>query len=267
MTSDSSKPLAGRIALVTGATRGIGEAVALGLAKAGAHVIAVGRTQGALEALDDAILQATGERATLVPLDLREPDGLDHLGAAIHQRWGKLDILVGAAGVLGPLTPVSHLEPKGWDMIVSTNLTANWRLIRAMDPLLRASDAGRAVFFSSSVAKTRPAFWGAYAATKAFVLALGEALHDEFRPHGVVVTTLCPGHTATGFDAAAGATITPLLRLLTMKPRPVAESGIGALLRGKATVIAGLPNRMAAFSNRLTSRAMQRATLRRIMGS
>jgi NAD(P)-dependent dehydrogenase (short-subunit alcohol dehydrogenase family) len=105
MTSDSYKPLAGRIALVTGASRGIGEAVALGLAKAGAHVIATARTQGALEALDDAILTATGEHATLVPLDLREPDGLDHLGAAIHQRWGKLDILVGAAGPAGPPHP------------------------------------------------------------------------------------------------------------------------------------------------------------------
>lgn len=203
MTSDSSKPLAGRIALVTGATRGIGEAVALGLAKAGAHVIAVGRTQGALEALDDAILQATGERATLVPLDLREADGLDHLGAAIHKRWGKLDILVGAAGVLGPLTPVSHLEPKGWDMILSTNLTANWRLIRSMDPLLRASDAGRAVFFSSSVAKTRPAFWGAYAATKAALEALVDVYADEMENTTVRAFCVDPGAMRTKMRSAA----------------------------------------------------------------
>ena len=203
MTIDSSKPLAGRIALVTGATRGIGEAVALGLAEAGAHVIAVGRTQGALEALDDAILQATGERATLVPLDLREPDGLDHLGAAIHKRWGKLDILVGAAGVLGPLTPVSHLEPKGWDMIVSTNLTANWRLIRAMDPLLRASDAGRALFFSSSVAKTRPAFWGAYAATKAALEAIVDVYADEMENTTVRAFCVDPGAMRTKMRSAA----------------------------------------------------------------
>lgn len=203
MTFDSSKPLAGRIALVTGASRGIGEAVALGLAKAGAHVIAVGRTQGALEALDDAILQATGERATLVPLDLREPDGLDHLGAAIHKRWGKLDILVGAAGVLGPLTPVSHLEPKGWDMIVSTNLTANWRLIRAMDPLLRASDAGRALFFSSSVAKTRPAFWGAYAATKAALEAIVDVYADEMENTTVRAFCVDPGAMRTKMRSAA----------------------------------------------------------------
>jgi NAD(P)-dependent dehydrogenase (short-subunit alcohol dehydrogenase family) len=203
MISDSSKPLAGRIALVTGATRGIGAAVALGLAKAGAHVIAVGRTQGALEALDDAILQATGERATLVPLDLREPDGLDHLGAAIHQRWGKLDILVGAAGVLGPLTPVSHLEPKGWDMIMSTNLTANWRLIRAMDPLLRAADAGRAVFFSSSVAKTRPAFWGAYTATKAALEAIVDVYADEMENTTVRAFCVDPGAMRTKMRSAA----------------------------------------------------------------
>ncbi|ATC31681.1 KR domain-containing protein [Caulobacter vibrioides] len=203
MTFDSSKPLAGRIALVTGATRGIGGAVALGLAKAGAHVIAVGRTQGALEALDDAILQAAGERATLVPLDLREADGLDHLGAAIHKRWGKLDILVGAAGVLGPLTPVSHLEPKGWDMIVSTNLTANWRLIRAMDPLLRASDAGRALFFSSSVAKTRPAFWGAYAATKAALEAIVDVYADEMENTTVRAFCVDPGAMRTKMRSAA----------------------------------------------------------------
>lgn len=203
MVSDSSKPLAGRIALVTGATRGIGAAVALGLAKAGAHVIAVGRTQGALEALDDAILQATGERATLVPLDLREPDGLDHLGAAIHQRWGKLDILVGAAGVLGPLTPVSHLEPKGWDMILSTNLTANWRLIRAMDPLLRAAAAGRAVFFSSSVAKTRPAFWGAYTATKAALEAIVDVYADEMENTTVRAFCVDPGAMRTKMRSAA----------------------------------------------------------------
>jgi NAD(P)-dependent dehydrogenase (short-subunit alcohol dehydrogenase family) len=203
MTSDSSKPLADRIALVTGATRGIGWAVAKGLADAGAHVIAAGRTQGALEALDDEILAATGEHATLVPMDLREADGLDHLGAALHERWGKLDIVIGAAGLLGPLTPVSHLEPKGWDMILSTNLTANWRLIRAMDPLLRASDAGRAVFFTSSVAKSRPAFWGAYAATKAALEALVDVYADE--TENTMIRALCvdPGAMRTRMRAGA----------------------------------------------------------------
>jgi hypothetical protein len=108
--------------------------------------------------------------------------------------------------------------------------------------------------------------YAAYAATKAYVLAFGEALHDELRPHGIVVTSLCPGHTATGFDAAAGATASPVLRLLTMKPRPVAASGIAALSKGRAMVVAGLANKMVALSNRLTPRSMQRATMRKIIG-
>uniref|UniRef100_B0SWJ9 Short-chain dehydrogenase/reductase SDR n=1 Tax=Caulobacter sp. (strain K31) TaxID=366602 RepID=B0SWJ9_CAUSK len=203
MTSDSDTPLAGRIALVTGATRGIGEAIALGLAQAGAHVIAVGRTQGALEALDDAILAATGEHATLVPLDLREADGLDQLGAALHERYGKLDILVGAAGVLGALTPVGHLDPKGWDMIMATNLTANWRLIRAMDPLLRRAEAGRAIFLTSSVAKTHPAFWGGYAASKAGLEAVVACYDDEMENSTVRAVCVDPGAMRTRMRAGA----------------------------------------------------------------
>ena len=197
MISHPDTPLAGRIALVTGATRGIGEAIALGLAQAGAHVIALGRTQGALEALDDRIFAATGEHATLVPLDLREPDGLDHLGAALHERFGKLDVLVGAAGVLGPLTPVGHLDPKGWDMIMATNLTANWRLIRAMDPLLRRAEAGRAIFLTSSVAKSHRAFWGAYAASKAGLEAIVACYDDEMENSPVRAVCVDPGAMRT----------------------------------------------------------------------
>ena len=203
MTSDSEKPLAGRIALVTGSTRGIGEAIALGLAKAGAHVVAVGRTQGALEALDDAILAATGEHATLVPLDLREADGLDQLGAALYERYGKLDILVGAAGVLGALTPVGHLDPKGWDMIMATNLTANWRLIRAMDPLLRRAEAGRAIFLTSSLAKTHRAFWGGYAASKAGLEAVVGCYDDEMENTTVRAVCIDPGAMRTRMRAGA----------------------------------------------------------------
>jgi NAD(P)-dependent dehydrogenase (short-subunit alcohol dehydrogenase family) len=203
MTSDSQKPLAGRLALVTGATRGIGAALALGLAEAGAQVIALGRTQGALEALDDAIFAATGEHATLVPLDLREPNGLDQLGAALYARWGKLDILVGAAGVLGALTPVGHLDPKGWDMIMATNLTANWRLIRAMDPLLRASDAGRAVFLTSSVATSHRAFWGGYAASKAGLEAIVDCYADEMENTPVRALCVDPGAMRTKMRAGA----------------------------------------------------------------
>ncbi len=203
MTSDSEKPLAGRIALVTGATRGIGEAIALGLAQAGAHVVAVGRTQGALEALDDAILAATGEHATLVPLDLREPDGLDQLGAALYERYGKLDVLVGAAGVLGALTPVGHLDPKGWDMIMATNLTANWRLIRSMDPLLRRAEAGRAIFLTSSLAKTHRAFWGGYAASKAGLEAVVGCYDDEMENTTVRAVCIDPGAMRTRMRAGA----------------------------------------------------------------
>jgi NAD(P)-dependent dehydrogenase (short-subunit alcohol dehydrogenase family) len=195
--------LKGRIALVTGATRGIGEACALGLAEAGAHVIALGRTQGALENLDDRIFKATGAHATLVPIDLREPEGLDHLGAALYERFGRLDIIVAAAGVLGPLTPVGHLDPKGWDQIVTTNLTANWRLIRAMDPLLRKSDAARALFLSSGRAIRPKAFWGAYAATKAGLEALVACYDDEVENTAIRAISVDPGQLRTRMRAQA----------------------------------------------------------------
>lgn len=195
--------LKGRIALVTGATRGIGQAIAVGLAKAGAHVIALGRTQGSLEALDDEIFAATREHATLVPIDLRQPDGLDPLGAAIHERWGKLDIMVGAAGVLGALTPVGHLDPKAWDIIMAVNLTANWRLIRSMDPLLRASDAGRAIFLSSGVAQNHRAFWGGYAASKAGLEALVGCYDDEMENTSVRALCVNPGAMRTKMRAGA----------------------------------------------------------------
>jgi NAD(P)-dependent dehydrogenase (short-subunit alcohol dehydrogenase family) len=139
------KPLAGRIAVVTGASRGIGRAAALALAEAGAHIGALARTQGALEELDDAI-RACGGAATLVPLDLKDLDALDRLGPALHERWGKLDILLGNAGILGELAPITHIDPPVWDAAMAINVTANWRLIRTLDPLLRASDAGRAIF-------------------------------------------------------------------------------------------------------------------------
>lgn len=198
-----TQPLKNRIALVTGATRGIGQAIALGLAEAGAHVIALGRTQGALEALDDAILAATGERATLVPIDLRKPEGLDPLGMAIHERWGKLDIMVGAAGLLGALTPVGHLDPKAWEQIIAVNLTANWRLIRSMDPLLRASDAARAIFLSSGVAQKPRAFWGGYAASKAGLEALVATYADEMDTTSVRALCVNPGAMRTKMRAGA----------------------------------------------------------------
>ena len=164
-TSDA-RPLAGRHALVTGATRGIGEATALALAGAGAHIIAIGRTTGALEELDDAIIKA-GSTATLVPLDLKDGAAIDRLGGALYERFGKLDIFVGNAGVLGPMTPLAQVEPKEWDDALMVNLTANWRFVRSLDPLLRLSTAGRAVLVSSGAAHKARAFWGTYAVTKA----------------------------------------------------------------------------------------------------
>src|SRR5215469_17975276 len=151
-------PLADRIALVTGASRGIGAATALALAKAGAHVVAVARTVGGLEELDDAI-RAVGASATLVPLDLKDYDGIDRLALALNERYRRLDVLVGNAGILGPLSPLSHVEPKDWENHLAVNVTANWQLIRCMDVLLQRSQAGRAVFLTSGVAHMGRAYW------------------------------------------------------------------------------------------------------------
>src|SRR4249920_676720 len=151
--------LSNRIALVTGASRGIGYATARALARAGAHVVAVARTQGGLEELDDAI-RADGGNATLVPLNLTDSEGIARLGAALHERHGKLDILVGNAGIAGPSSPLGHIELKPWNDVMAINVTANFQLIRCMDPLLRVSDAGRAVFITSGAANQAPAYVG-----------------------------------------------------------------------------------------------------------
>ena len=196
-------PLADKIALVTGASRGIGRASALALAKAGAHVIAVARTQGALEELDDEIRQASGQSATLVPLDLLEADGIDQLGLALYNRFQRLDVLVHAAAILGPLTPVSHLDPKHWDRVVAANLTASYRLIRSMEPLLKASAAGRAIFLTSGVATRPRAFWGAYAATKAGLEALVRCWADENEHTTLRAVILDPGKMRTRMRAEA----------------------------------------------------------------
>lgn len=197
--------LGGRLALVTGASRGIGRAVALDLARAGAHVVALARTQGALEELDDEVRKLGGE-ATLVPCDLKDAEALDRLGAAIHERWGKLDILVANAGVLGPITPLSHVEPRQWDDVLAVNVTANWRLVRSLDALLRASDAGRAVFVSSGAAHRadlRP-YWGPYAATKAALDALARTYAAETATtSNVKVMVVNPGPLRTRMRATA----------------------------------------------------------------
>jgi NAD(P)-dependent dehydrogenase (short-subunit alcohol dehydrogenase family) len=195
-------PLANKIALVTGASRGIGYATALTLARAGAHVVAVARTVGGLEELDDTI-RAAGGTATLVPLDLKDCDGLDRLAVSLHERYGRLDVLVGNAGILGPLSPLPHVEPKAWDDVMAVNVTANWRLIRAMDPLLRASDAGRVVFMSSGVAYMAMAYWGPYAISKAAMEMLARTYAAETAASPVRVNLFYPGPIRTRMRAQA----------------------------------------------------------------
>ena len=196
------RPLAGRIAVVTGASRGIGRACALALGRAGAHVIAVARTQGALEELDDAI-RADGGAATLVPLDITDYDGLDRLGAAIHERWGRLDVLVGNAGTLGDLMPLGHVDPKVWNAVMAVNVTANWRLIRSLDPLLRASEAGRALFLTSGAAHAAKAYWGPYAVSKAALEALVRTYAAETATTPVKVMLVNPGPRRTAMRRRA----------------------------------------------------------------
>ena len=196
-------PLKDRIALVTGASRGIGHASALALAKAGAHVVAVARTQGGLEALDDEIKAATGQPATLVPMDIAEHDGLDQLGLALHQRFGRLDILVHAAAMLGPMTPVAHIEPKHWDKVVALNLTASYRLIRSVEPLLRESDHPRAIFLTSGRAIRPKAFWGPYGVTKAGLEHMVRTWADELEQTKVRAVLLDPSVMRTRMRAEA----------------------------------------------------------------
>ena len=199
----SSGRLAGRIALVTGASRGIGRAVALRFASEGAHVIAYARTQGGLEELDDAIFKATGAHATLVAEDLTKFEKIDQTGGAIFQRWGKLDILVGAAGALGQLSPMPVYTPKMWDNVMAVNLTANWRLIRSLDPLLRQSDAGRAIFVTSGVAHEARMYWGPYAVSKAGLEQMVRAYAAEVAHTKLKVNLLDPGRVRTKMRAAA----------------------------------------------------------------
>jgi NAD(P)-dependent dehydrogenase (short-subunit alcohol dehydrogenase family) len=212
--------LKGRVALVTGASRGIGRAMALALASHGAHVVALARTTGGLEELDDEIRKAGGT-ASLVPLDLRKPEGLDQLGGIVYERWKKLDILVGNAGVLGRLSPLGHVEPKTFDEVMAVNVTANWRLIRSFDPLLRQSDGGRAVFVTSAAAFKLLAYWGPYSASKAALEALVKTYAAETVKTAVRVNLLNPGPARTRMRAQAMPGEDPLS---LPEPRAVAEA-------------------------------------------
>jgi len=214
------KPLADRIALVTGASRGIGHAAALALACAGAHVVATARTIGGLEDLDDRI-RAIGGSATLVPLDIKDTEGIARLAAAIGERYGRLDVLVGNAGYLGPLSPLSHVEPKVWDDTLAINVTANWHLLRFMDALLRQSEAGRAVFVTSGVAAHARAYWGPYSASKAALEALVRTYAEETASTKVRANLFAPGPTRTRMYASAFPGIDPLT---LPTPEEVAET-------------------------------------------
>ena len=193
-------PLASRIALVTGASRGIGNATARALARAGAHIIALARTQGGLEELDDEI-RKDGGSATLVPLSLTDVDGIARLGAALHERHGKLDILVGSAGVAGPSSPLGHIEMKPWNDVMAINTSANFQLIRCMEPLLRASDAGRAVFITAGSAQKAPGYRGPYAASKAALETLVRVWAAETASTPIRVNLFSPGPIRTRMRA------------------------------------------------------------------
>ncbi len=197
-----ARQLENRVAVVTGASRGLGRAIALKLAAEGAHIVATARTQGGLEELDDEI-KDIGGTATLVPADIKDFAAIDRLGAAIFERWKKLDILIGNAGVLGKLTPLGHLDPKVFDDAMAVNITANYRLVRSLDPLLRASDAGRAVFITSGLAHKCFAYWGAYSISKAALEALVRTYAAENESTAIRANCFSPGPTRTKMRATA----------------------------------------------------------------
>ena len=196
-----TKPLAGRIALVTGATRGIGYATAVALAKEGAHVVATGRTVGGLEELDDAI-KATGGGATLVPLELRDTEGITRLTAVLNERYAKLDIFIGNAGVGASNSPLDHFQPKEWDEVIAVNLTANWQLIRHLHALLLRSDAGRVVFMTSNQPSRPRAYRGLYGLSKSALESLARTYAEETVSTPIRVNLFNPGPTRTRMRAA-----------------------------------------------------------------
>lgn len=212
--------LKGCVALVTGASRGIGAACAIELARHGAHIILLARTQGGLEATDDAIREAGGT-ATLLPQDLADGPAIDMIGPTIHQRFGRLDILVHAAGTLGKLTPASHILPKDWDAVMAVNLTATWRLIATTAPLLAAAPAGRAIFLTDQRATVPRAYWGAYGASKAGMENLVRSWAQEIESTPLKVTLFDPGPTATRLraDAMPGENPNTLPRPQDVAPR------------------------------------------------
>lgn len=198
----SAQRLKDRVALITGASRGIGRAVAAAFAREGANVIAVARNRGALEELDDEINDAGGA-VTLLRLDITNGDKVDALGPTVLDRFGKLDIFVGNAGILGPLSPLTHVSERDWHQVLDINLTANWRLLRTLDPLLRQSDAGRVILVSSGAAQRCRAYWGPYSVSKAALEALAKTYAHEVEDTPVRINLLNPGPVATAMRAKA----------------------------------------------------------------
>ena len=256
--------IAGKRALITGASSGLGWEFADILAAQKVNLVLVARRRESMEKLAIDLRARYGVEVLVEPTDLAAPGAARRLKDSLDAKSVKIDILLNNAGygLHGDFleTPIERTA----DMI-QLNVATLTELTHLFGHDMAERGSGHILLVASLLAFQAVPSYAAYAATKAYVLALGEALHDEFRPRGVVVTTLCPGHTATGFDAAAGATASSLLRLLTMQPRPVAETGARALMRGKAMAIPGLANNMAAFSNRMAPRSMQRATMKRIM--
>lgn len=264
MSKEPMSGFAGKWALITGASSGLGVEFADLLAAQKVNLVLAARRQEPMEKLASDLRRKYGVDVLVEAIDLASRGAAGHLKASLDAKSVTVDILLNNAGygLHGDLleTPIERTAN-----MIQLNITTLTELTYLFGRDMAERRSGHILLVASLMAFQAVPSYAAYAATKAYVLALGEALHNELRPHGVVVTTLCPGHTATGFDAAAGATASALLRLLTMKPRPVAASGIRALLRGKTMVIAGLSNKMVAFSNRLTPRSMQRATMKRVV--
>ncbi|UPK29177.1 SDR family NAD(P)-dependent oxidoreductase [Bradyrhizobium sp. 195] len=264
MSKEAADSFAGKWALITGASSGLGLEFADLLAAQKVNLVLAARRQEPMDRLASDLRRKYGVDVLVEAINLAAPGAATRLKSSLDARSVTVDILLNNAGfgLHGDFldTPIEHTAN-----MIQLNITTLTELTYLFGHDMAKRRSGHILLIASLLAFQAVPSYAAYAATKAYVLALGEALHDELRPNGVVVTSLCPGHTATGFDAAAGATASAVLRLLTMKPRPVAASGIRALLQGKAMVVAGFSNKMAAFSNRLTPRSMQRATMKRIM--
>jgi NAD(P)-dependent dehydrogenase (short-subunit alcohol dehydrogenase family) len=216
----SESKLRDRIALITGASRGLGRAVALHFAREGAHVLLLSRSLTFLGMVDDE-MRAAGGKATLLPLDLADGPAIDALGPSLYERFGKLDIFVGNAAILGALSPLPHIPSARWDRVLAVNVTANWRLIRTLDPLLRNSDAARVIFVTSSMARSCRPYWAPYSVSKAALEALAKTYANETASTSIKVNLVDPGAMATRMRAEAYPGVDP-----ATLPTPDAVTGI-----------------------------------------